>query len=252
MTPIVFLHGFTGVPETFEPIYRGLSDPKVVLAPALLGHRGGPMRGESFPKEIERLAAWLDREAPSPVVLIGYSLGARLALSLSLQRPDSVRTLILISVNPGLRDPAERAARLASDEQLAEFLERHGTAAFIAQHWEKQPLFASQQTLPTLVLATQAAQRVRHDPHGLANCLRVLGLGAMPSYWDDLAQLAEQVPTTLLTGTADEKFHALAAQICERSPKIAWLSAPDVGHNLLLEVPELVLRIVQHALHSTP
>jgi 2-succinyl-6-hydroxy-2,4-cyclohexadiene-1-carboxylate synthase len=206
------------------------------------------MRGESFTKEVERLAAWLGRETSAPALLVGYSLGARLALGLALLRPDAVRSLILISVNPGLREPEERAARLASDEQLAEFLELHGTAAFIAQHWEKQRLFASQQNLPASVLATQAAQRVRHDRHGLAHCLRVLGLGAMPSYWDNLPRLAERVPTTLLTGTLDEKFHALAAEACALSSRIAWLSTPNVGHNLLLEAPELVAGLVQRAL----
>lgn len=209
------------------------------------------MRAESFAKEIERLAAWLGRETTAPAVVIGYSLGARLALGLALQRPEAVRSLILISVNPGLRDPAERAARLAIDEQLAEYLERHGTAAFVAQHWEKQPLFASQQALPASVLATQAAQRVRHDPHGLAKCLRTLGLGAMPSYWDNLPQLADRVPTTLLTGTLDEKFHALASEVCAHSSKIAWLSAPDVGHNLVLEAPDLVGGLVQRALQAS-
>jgi 2-succinyl-6-hydroxy-2,4-cyclohexadiene-1-carboxylate synthase len=248
VTPIVFLHGFMGVPETFEPISATLAPPKMILAPALLGHRGGPTRGESFAREVERLAAWLEREASSPAILVGYSLGARLALALAQRCPAAVRALILISVNPGLRLEADRAARIASDEDLALFLERHGTAAFLAQHWERLPLFASQRKLPSAVLAAQQTQRMRHDAFGLANCLRVLGLGVMPSYWDLLPQLADQVPITLLTGTLDEKFHGLAAEICAVSPKIAWLSAPDVGHNLLLEAPELVARLVQHRL----
>jgi 2-succinyl-6-hydroxy-2,4-cyclohexadiene-1-carboxylate synthase len=247
VTPIVFLHGFTGVPENFEPISATLEVPKTILAPALLGHRGGPSRGESFVEEVQRLASWLDREATAPAIVVGYSLGARLALALAQERPAAFRAMILISVNPGLRLEADRAARIASDEELAGYLERQGTAAFLAQHWERQPLFASQQNLPSAVLATQQMQRMRHDPYGLANCLRVLGLGAMPSYWDFLPQLADQVPITLLTGTLDEKFQSLASEICTTSRKIAWLSAPNVGHNLLLEAPELVARLVQHS-----
>jgi 2-succinyl-6-hydroxy-2,4-cyclohexadiene-1-carboxylate synthase len=250
VTPIVFLHGFTGVPETFEPISATLAAPTISLAPALLGHRGGPTRGESFAAEVHRLAAWLDREAHTPAILVGYSLGARLAVALAHERPAACRALILIGVNPGLRLAAERTARVASDEELASFLEQHGTAAFLAQRWEPQPLFASQRRLPSTVLATQSAQRMRHDAFGLANCLRVLGLGVMPSYWDFLPRLADQVPITLLTGTLDEKFHTLANEICALNPKIAWLSAPNVGHNLLLEAPELVAQMVQHSLLS--
>lgn len=251
MSSIVFLHGFTGVPGNFNAISRGLSEPKLVLAPALLGHLDGPQYGESFASEVARLAQLIAQRATSPAVLVGYSLGARLALGIATHSPALVRALILISVNPGLRTASERAARVASDEELARFVEQHGTQAFVAQRWETQPLFRSQRSLPDAVLNEQRQQRHQHEAAGLAHCLRVLGLGMMPNYWDELAHVANQVPTTLLTGTSDEKFHALAAEICECSPKIAWLSAPDVGHNLLLEAPELVLRIVQHVLHST-
>jgi 2-succinyl-6-hydroxy-2,4-cyclohexadiene-1-carboxylate synthase len=249
VTPVLFLHGFTGVPETFEPIARSLQSTASVIAPALLGHATGPEHGESFGSEVERLVNVLTQQASTPAVVVGYSLGARLALGVAALRPSAVRSLILIGVNPGLRSEQDRLARVADDEQLARFLEQHGTAAFLEQRWENQPLFASQRSLPASVLADQAAQRRRHSATGLAHCLRVLGLGAMPSQWDTLPTLATRVPITLLTGTLDGKFHALAEEICSLSRKIAWLSVPDVGHNLLLEAPELVSRIVQHALH---
>jgi 2-succinyl-6-hydroxy-2,4-cyclohexadiene-1-carboxylate synthase len=223
-----------------------------LIAPALSGHHGAPLRSESFLGEVTRLAKLIDEEAAAPPVVVGYSLGARLALGLALQHPHAVRALLLISVNPGLRSADERAARLAADEQLASFLELHGTRAFIEQHWEKQALFASQRALPDSVRALQTAQRLQHPATGLAHCLRTLGLGAMPSFWPALPTVSSRVPTTLVTGTLDQKFHTLANEICARSPKIAWLSAPDVGHNLLLEAPELLARLVDQAISASP
>ena len=53
----------------------------------------------------------------------------------------------LESASPGLATEEERAARRASDEALAEQIERGGIAPFVDE-WEHQPLFASQSALP--------------------------------------------------------------------------------------------------------
>src|SRR5688572_27863046 len=51
--------------------------------------------------------------------IVGYSLGARLALALAVRHPSRVGSLVLTGVNPGIDDAAERAVRKTWDDAMA-------------------------------------------------------------------------------------------------------------------------------------
>ena len=114
----------------------------------------------------------------------------------------------LIGAQPGLESEPERAARRVADERWCRLLEDRGIAAFVDE-WESVPLFRTQATLAPEVLLTQRQERLRHDPRELARSLRLTGLGAMPPYWNDLER-ESPVSTTLMVGSNDEKFSAIA------------------------------------------
>ena len=75
---------------------------------------------------------------------VGYSMGARLALRLALDRPGVVDRLALLSGTAGIPSPADRQSRRDHDEQLARDVERDGVALFL-ERWLEQRLF---ETLP--------------------------------------------------------------------------------------------------------
>jgi 2-succinyl-6-hydroxy-2,4-cyclohexadiene-1-carboxylate synthase len=79
--------------------------------------------------------------------------------------------------------------------------------------------------------------------------MQVLGLGSMPDYWDELEKLV--IPVTVLAGALDEKFSAIAARIAAKNRAIRALTLPDVGHNPLLECPELIGKILAEALSGS-
>ena len=54
----------------------------------------------------------------SGVALVGYSLGARLALQVAVLRPDLVTAVVALGGNPGMVDGASREARVARDRDL--------------------------------------------------------------------------------------------------------------------------------------
>lgn len=231
--PLVLLHGFTGAPASFDAVLALLPGRRA-LCPALLGHGVSAPGVESFEGEVERLASLLP---PEPAHVVGYSLGARLALGLALRHPQTVAQLSLIGVNPGLSDETERLARRRADAALAELLETQGLAAFLAV-WEAQPLFATQDRLDPALRAARLTLRRSHDPRELARSLRVTGLSEMPSYWPELPHLS--APLTLLAGEHDPKFSAIARAVHARAPRSRLVIAPGAGHDLLLERPDLV------------
>jgi 2-succinyl-6-hydroxy-2,4-cyclohexadiene-1-carboxylate synthase len=124
-------------------------------------------------------------------------------------------------------------------------LEGRGTEAFIAE-WEALPLFASQAGLAESVLNAQRAERSRHDARGLCRSLRLTGLGAMPSYWNGLAELS--LPIRLVVGEKDDKFTAIAVHMAERLPRATIDRIAGAGHNVILERPDAIASIVSRQL----
>jgi len=175
-------------------------------------------------------------DAGGRAVYVGYSMGGRLCLRLAIDRPDLVRALVLVSASPGLADRAERAARVETDELLADRVEREGVDAFLA-HWLAQPMFA---TLPAD--APGLADRRRLTPEYLAACLRALGAGVMEPMWDDLAKLV--MPALLVTGTLDAKYTEIARRMLERMHPGVVHRQLDGGHALPLEQPDAVGRLI--------
>lgn len=231
--PLVLLHGFTGAPASFDAVLAYLPGSRAIR-PALLGHGASASGVDSFEGEVERLASLLPAE---PAHVVGYSLGARLALGIALRHPQAVSQLSLIGVNPGLRDETERLARRRSDAAIVELLETQGLDAFLAI-WEAQPLFASQAGLDPVRHTARLALRRSHDPRELARSLRVTGLAEMPDYWPELPRLT--APLTLLAGELDAKFCAIARAAHAEVPRSRLVIAPGAGHDLLLERPDLV------------
>ena len=236
---ILFLHGFMGEAAEWRATMAQLGPAYHCLAVNLPGH--GPRSREPGSQTLPALPA-LARHlvhtaqhlgSDRPVWLVGYSLGARVALYALLHHPEAFAGAFLEGVNPGLADPAERQARLAQDHQWAERLRREDFVA-VLRDWYAQPVFANLAQQPALLAAT-IARRARQEPLALAAALEAFSLGTMPDLWPGL--LASTKPIGLLTGAADRKFCAIADRIVAQRPATRRWTVPDCGHNVHLEKP---------------
>ena len=240
VSPRILLHGFTGSGPAMRPLIdAGLTGR--ILAPDLIGHGDSPapaaIDAYRAAAQIEQInAATLDLEAFD---LIGYSMGARLAISFAVEHPDRVRRLVLLSGRAGIADPLARAARVRSDAALAEQIEREGIETFAAR-WGALPIFASQ---TVSVRAAQHALRIRQRPAGLANSLRGFGAGAMPPLHAHLATIS--MPVCLLAGALDPKFMALARDLEAAIAHAQRHVLDGVGHAMHLEAPARTVTILE-------
>lgn len=235
---LLFLHGFMGAPAAWDAVRAALGQPRGARAPWLFGH-GLPPR--ELPPDFWTAVDALATELREPSIVVGYSLGGRLALGLGLRHPARVRGVIAIGANPGLPNERERAARAAWEEELALHLEADGLAAFV-DSWENLPLFATQATLPEAVRAAQREQRLAHDARALARVLRVLGTGHMPAL--DLERA--EVPLLLVTGEHDHKL----ARAARAQARVPHRSVAGAGHNPLIETPDLLARVLDEQLRA--
>ncbi|MBX3128514.1 MAG: alpha/beta fold hydrolase [Polyangiaceae bacterium] len=237
MTRSLWLHGFLGAPSAFSALGARASD---VSVPTLGGH-GLPAAPvpRGFHAELSRLGELLGQH--DGWQLVGYSLGARLALGLALAQPARFARLVLVGVHPGLDTEAARRERVLLDDSRARALEQRGLEAFVAE-WETLPLLATQRALPAEVRARHRAMRTAHDAHAIAGALVALGLGRMPSLWSGLSQL--QLPVTFVVGELDEKFVALARRGASLAPRAELVIVPGVGHDVILERPRAVAEVL--------
>lgn len=236
---LVLLHGFTGSGANWtEHTARFQAAGLRVLTPDLPGHGANlPVSSDDYTIEAatDQIAGLLKQDETGPVHLLGYSMGGRLALYFALHYPQKVRSLILESASPGLATAGERAARRASDDALADRIEREGIPAFVS-FWESLPLWKSQEKLPAEARLWLHEKRLQNNPRGLAESLREMGTGAQPSLWERLGELA--MPVLLLVGAEDTKFVAINRQMAEAMPHARLLIVPGAGHTIHLEQSE--------------
>lgn len=241
---LVLLHGFTGSAASWDAVRTHLPDDAPTLTPTLAGHQGSarPAASGGFEAEVDRLAELVHRAGFAGSRVVGYSLGGRVAVGLLVRHPGLFATATLIGVNPGIGDPGEREARAAQEEDWARLLEREGVPTFVAA-WEALPLWNTQDALDPEAAARQRRVRLSHDGAALAGALRALGLAAMPDYRPRLGDIA--VPVDLVVGEHDGKFRGLAADMAARLARARTVVLPGAGHNVVLERPEEIARLIQ-------
>ena len=179
-------------------------------------------------------------------VLVGYSMGGRIAAETMVRHPGlPLAGLVLESAELGPADDAARAALARRNGEWAAWLREGGVAAFM-DWWETLPLFATQRELPPATRAAIRADREAHDAETLARSLEAWGAHHQAAESETAAALAQMRvagrPVLYLAGSRDEKYAALAARV--RAAGLPAKLVEGAGHNVHLEKPEVFSRAV--------
>lgn len=244
---IFALHGFTGSSSDWSTLANQLATRRLI-APDILGHGLSeyPIEPELYEMSIsaDQLLFVMEHRQIDNFHLVGYSMGGRLALYIATHYPDRVKSLTLVSASPGLKTEAEREVRRQSDNGLADKIEKNGIAWFV-DFWENLPLWDSQSAE---LKAELREKRLQNNPVGLANSLRGMGTGVMPSLWEKLPDLP--MPVNLIVGELDAKFVAINQEMAELIPDVALTIIPDTGHAAHLEKPGIFKDILLNFLNK--
>lgn len=240
--PIVFLHGFTHTGASWSAVIEGLGRGYRALAPDIRGHgEAGERRPIDFAACVDDVSQLTD----GPFTLVGYSMGARLALLAALAHPDRVDRLVLVSGTAGIADEVERAARREEDEALAAQIESQDIETF-ARRWASQPLL---RRLPPEAAERAHADRLRNRPANLAAALRDLGTARMEPQWTRLGEL--RMPVTAIVGERDSKFRKLGERLTAAVPDGELVIVPAAGHALHLQAPQVIAACLRERLPAT-
>jgi len=175
-------------------------------------------------------------------VLVGYSLGGRLALRAALRSPESFTGLVLVGSTAGIEEGPLRGVRAEADEKLASWMEAMPIEDIVSL-WERQPLFADQSDA---LVEEQRPGRLSQDPRSLALLLRTAGQGALDPVWHELHAL--DLPLLAIAGARDDGYSAAVKRIASVAPNARAAIVEDAGHAAHLQRPDEVARLISEFL----
>ena len=188
---------------------------------------------EGISKTVNILLEKMDIE---DVVVVGYSLGARVALS--LLNSERISQIISLSGTCGmLDDDDKRESRRLRDEELASNLRNTSMLSFCTT-WYAQPMWKSLREKNMTSAENNIAKR-RSDAIGfkkdeIANVLEHASVGKQKNTWAMLRNTHK--PCAFVYGELDDKFARIAEKACKNNGSmIKAIKIEKAGHAIHLE-----------------
>ncbi len=247
---LIFIHGFTGSTEEWKEIVDIIGSKLNLVLIDLPGFGKSDVPNDILfytqdylvillKEIIEKLIS--QRQIQNPV-LVGYSMGGRLALSFAIQYSNLLRGLILESASPGIFIQNERNKRIESDNQLIEIIKSTTIEEFL-DYWMNQEIFKTQKKLHDEKLKQIREIKIKNNNKiGLINSLLGFGTGQMKPLWNDLYKI--NCHTLLITGELDEKFESINRRMNELIQCSFHSIIKNVGHNVHLEKPNDFVNLI--------
>uniref|UniRef100_A0A0A0KQZ1 Mandelate racemase/muconate lactonizing enzyme C-terminal domain-containing protein n=1 Tax=Cucumis sativus TaxID=3659 RepID=A0A0A0KQZ1_CUCSA len=267
---LFFLHGCLGTGEDWLTIMKGVSGSARCISLDLPGHGESTtekndcdvhgVEEPSFSMEVvaDLLYKLIQHLAPGKAIVnvVGYSMGARIAMYMALRFGDKIGRAVIISGSPGLKDKVARKIRRVKDDSRARVLKLYGLQSFL-EAWYGGELWKSLREHPHY--SQIIARRLKHDDvQPLAKALSELSIGRQPQLWDELKCC--KTPLSIIVGEKDTKFKTIAQQILSQintskrikdEPAVDLheiVEIPDSGHAAHLENPLAVVNALSRFL----
>jgi len=260
---VLLIHGArpggTSSSNTWTPIMAGLAERYHVLAPDRLGHgmTEHPTGIYTASAEMEHIFAFLKAKNVTRLHVIGQSTGAWHAARLALERPQMVRSLVIVdsaTLSPPVGNLAERRAKIGLGQGAG--AQRHGTIEE-GFRFNMEALSKNKQHVTEEFVA--AAAYMARQPGGVKTDAAMkdeeakryehniqAGAAEMREW---IAQGRLQAPTLLYWGRDDpsaivEVGLKLFDMLAANNKRVQILIANDRGHFHYREYPEEFVRTV--------
>lgn len=229
---LVWLHGLLGSGNDWQQVLPYMAD-WPCLTVDLPGHSGSQSIAVSdFENVSSELTQLLDKLHIQDYILIGYSLGGRIAMYHACYgERRGLAGLVIEGGNPGLQSDAERQLRILNDDRWAgQFRQR--PMVEVLELWYRQPVFSS---LKPIERAALIDYRKDNDGATVADILQATSLGRQPWLGDKLTALTKNstIRFCYLCGEYDQKFQQIA-----RDYHLPLRIIAEAGHNAHRDNPD--------------
>ena len=191
---------------------------------------------QSFDDWTEDFCGRVDAQANGEKsILLGYSLGGRLALHACLSRPDLWKSAIVVGADPGLESEEEKKLQLDRDRNWAERLKREPLEKLVDE-WDAQSVFCG--------IENQAPRNLGEmDPDRLSHQFEVFSKGIQQNLAPKLAEL-KNLPILFVSGEKDQKYQGIGEKLAKSSSVINAQVIADAGHRVPWENPESFVQVL--------
>ncbi len=217
----LLIHGFMGCEKDFGPLISHLNFHCHTMQLPLI---------YTLDAMVNAIEDRIQSEHLSPCILIGYSMGGRLAMLLANQSPHLLSHLIVLSANPGIKNLKKRKL---IDQSWAHCLQVEGIDTFLTK-WYDQSLFASLKT-QTSVFQAMLKRRQAQKTEILAKTIIHLSIAKQPSLWRNIPF---SLPNLYLFGKKDAQYLPIFNKLRGLKKIITTYTVSNSGHALHLENPQ--------------
>jgi len=241
---LVFLHGGAQNAHTWDTVLLALDRP--ALAIDLPGHGHSDFRPDQWygpAHNAEAVVSMIEAHCPAPVVLVGMSLGGLTANAVAANRPDLVRSLVVVDVTPGVNSDkaADIHAFIAGPQSFPSF---------------KEIFDRTVEFNPTRSVAS-LRRGILHNAHRQGDgswvwnydrrALTDIEMPDMGDLWEDVS--AVTCPYVLVRGgvspVVDDDD---VAELLRRQPEATVELVPDAGHSVQGDDPIRLTELLRKTL----
>ena len=243
---LVFLHGLLGSTADWQQVVTHLSSDYQCICIDLPGHAGSQaVTVNDFQHVQQLIIATLAQYELEHIVFIGYSLGARIAMTIAdepaVNWPYTIDGMLLESGNPGLNSSAEQLQRGLHDlGWVTRFSE--APLSQVLPDWYQQEVFASlTNTQKAALIDTRSQIQANHNGfNGGVQISKMLAATSLSKQGCLLPKLQHaKFPVRMVCGELDPKFLQLT-----QASQLDYRAVANAGHNVHADRPIVFIELV--------
>ena len=244
---LVLLHGFMGNTNDWQSLVSLLSPHFYLVLVDSPGHgKSDSIPCSGFSGFITCLEQVVVEQQLGRFSLLGYSLGARLAMAYASAHPQRLEHLFLESGHPGLLSEPEKQQRALADQRWADRFQSEPLAD-VLNDWYQLPVF-SDISLDSRVQFIR--ERENQQGKSLAEAIMAYSLSAQLDFRDALKRL--NCPVYYFAGERDSKYVALGQGLLEEGCINNLHIVESAGHNIHRRKPEALSAVIRGATERQP
>lgn len=151
--PIIILHGFLGMGDNWKSISKKLSESFEVHLPDIRNH-GKSDHHSSFNYDVmvDDMVEYFNTHQIKDAILIGHSMGGKIAMQFAAQNPKMVSQLIVVDISPKIYHPhhdhilkslkllksQKLTSRKEADDVLKENIKEPGIRLFLMKNLKRE------------------------------------------------------------------------------------------------------------------
>lgn len=248
---LIFLHGFLGQPQDWDDTIDFLS-PQESLTMSI--HCLDLFNDEKLNPTFSfydwglQFREWLEgiSDKKTKNIVIGYSMGGRLALYGLEASGNLIDQIIVVSANTGFRDGYSELVTSSQERVDRWFNDTKWADLFLKAPWEEVLRNWNAQSVFGISANEPQRQEKNYSRHKLSLALTNWSLAQQKDMRPVLKDHLEKVQW--LVGENDEKYVEIAQNLEDDIEGFSFLIIPGTSHRILFEKPQYLAEVIDRAI----